>query len=119
MKINGNEIRYELAKLNSKNLAGVGASISTTHLIYQFGLNDFISTLFDDDKNKIGCYSPGLGLPVLGLNELFVKNSETVVVLAWQHSKVMLQRLIDINFRGSVVNLLPYYDRIQLVNLAE
>jgi SAM-dependent methyltransferase len=119
VKIKGNEVRHELEKLNSQNLAGVGASISTTHLMYQFGLKDFISTLFDDDKNKIGRYSPGLGLPVLDLNELFAMNSETVVILAWQHSKVLVQRLIDIKFRGSAVNLMPYFDLIQLENLAE
>jgi len=110
VKLKGNEIRHELEKLNSKNMAGIGASISTTHLMYQFGLNDFVSTLFDDDINKIGRYSPGLGLPVLGLNELSAVNLETVVILAWQHSGVLKQRISDLKFGGSTISIMPRFD---------
>ena len=119
VKLKGNEIRHELAKLNSQNLAGIGASISTTHLMYQFGLNDFVSALFDDDINKIGRYSPGLGLPVLGNNELSAENFETVVILAWQHSRVLLQRLIEINYCGVAMKIMPRFDQIDFQNSAK
>jgi hypothetical protein len=108
VKVKGNEIRHELAKLNSQNLAGVGASISTTHLMYQFGLKDFISTLFDDDKNKIGRYSPGLGLPVLGLENLSEMNFKIVVILAWQHSRVLLKRLREVDKKLKVFIPMPF-----------
>jgi SAM-dependent methyltransferase len=108
VKIKGNEIRHELTKLNSQNIAGVGASISTTHLMYQFGLNEFISTLFDDDKNKIGRYSPGLGLPVLGLENLSEMNFKIVVILAWQHSRVLLKRLREVDEKLKVFIPMPF-----------
>ena len=108
VKLKGNEIRHELAKLNSQNLAGIGASISTTHLMYQFGLNDFVSTLFDDDINKIGRYSPGLGLPVLGLENLSEMNFKIVVILAWQHSGVLLKRLREIDEKLKVFIPMPF-----------
>ena len=111
IKVKGNQIRHELAKLNSQNLAGVGASISTTHLMYQFGLNDFMSTLFDDDKNKIGRYSPGLGLPVLALNELDAERLETVVILAWQHSEVLRRRIADLKFEGMTISIMPRFEK--------
>ncbi len=121
VKLKGNEIRHELAKLNSQNLAGIGASISTTHLMYQFGLNDFVSALFDDDINKIGRYSPGLGLPVLGINELSAENFETVVILAWQHTGVLLKRLREINAKLRAFIPMPFciYEDIKFLNTYE
>ena len=121
VKLKSNQIRNELQKLNSKNMAGIGASISTTHLMYQFGLSDFVSMLFDDDINKIGRYSPGLGLPVLGINELSAENFETVVILAWQHSGVLLKRLREINAKLRVFIPMPFciYADINFLNTYE
>ena len=87
--------------------------------MYQFGLNDFVSTLFDDDINKIGRFSPGLGLPVLGINELSAENFETVVILAWQHSEVLSKRLLDIEYDGVTFCIMPSIKRIVPTNLAK
>ncbi len=119
VQLKGEMIRHDLKQLNSSNLAGIGASISTTHLIYQFGLNEFISVLFDDDINKIGRYSPGLGLPVLGLNELSAESFETVVILAWQHSEVLRQRMSDLKFGGSTISIMPRFEIIGSTNLVK
>ena len=50
---------------------------------------------------------------MLGLNELSVVNFDTVVVLAWQHSRVLMQRINDVKFGGVTVCIMPRFDLIE------
>lgn len=99
---------------NSRLVGGVGASISTSHLINEFEIADKIKILFDDDANKIGKYSPFYGIPVHDLERLDEKNPEILVVLAWQHSNKLLERLKTLKYKGLVVIPLPYFKVLHL-----
>lgn len=70
-------------KAQGKTICGFGASISATTLIYHFGLSEFIDYLIDDNKVKIGRYSPGLNLPVYSTMEK-AGDTDYVLVLAWR-----------------------------------
>ena len=61
------QTRSLLAKLKSegKSIAGFGASITGTTLIYHFEIGEFLDFLADDNPAKQGRFSPGLHLPVL------------------------------------------------------
>lgn len=93
----------------SRLVCGVGASISTSHLINEFEVADKIKMLFDDDPNKIGKYSPFYGIPVHNLGSLAENNPDILIILAWQHSNKLLERLRDLKFKGLVVIPLPYF----------
>jgi hypothetical protein len=88
-------------------VAGVGASISTTHLLHQFGIGSRVTRLFDDDANKIGRFSPGLGIEVSSLKDLGRGEWQAGLLLAWQHSDVLLSRMHNVGFAGSVIVPLP------------
>jgi hypothetical protein len=90
-----------------RELAGVGASISTTHLCHQFELQDFVSSLFDDDPNKIGKFSPGFGIPVFPLAQIQSVQDQVPIILSWQHTKRLLNRLQMIGYSGEVLLPLP------------
>jgi hypothetical protein len=94
---------------SSSLVCGVGASISTSHLINEFEIADKIRVLFDDDPNKIGKYSPFYGIPVHDLEKLDEIKPKILVVLAWQHSNKLLERLKTLNYKGLVVIPLPYF----------
>lgn len=101
------QFRYILNALPEGKLVGVGASISTTHLLYQFGLGDYIRVLLDDDPRKHGRYSPGIGIQVQPLDSEWVSREATIVLLAWQHTLTLMDRLKKLDFPGQVALPLP------------
>ena len=88
---------------------GIGASISSTSLISEFGLSHRIKMIYDDDVRKQGKYSPGTGIPVCPLNEIldFTERS-VIIILSWQHTNRFIERLKEIGFSGFVIVPLPF-----------
>lgn len=72
------------AAADGKQIAGFGASITGTTLIYHFGLGEFLTYLVDDNPAKQGRFSPGLHLPVFGSEVLSLRKPDYVVILAWR-----------------------------------
>jgi len=101
---------------SSRLVGGVGASISTSHLINEFEISDKIKILFDDDTNKIGKFSPLYGIPVHDLERLNETNPEILIILAWQHSNKLLERLKTLKYNGLVVIPLPYFKVFHLAD---
>ncbi len=101
------EVHHLLGAVSDSAVAGVGASISTTHLLHQFGIGSSVTRLFDDDANKIGRFSPGFGIEVSSLKDLGRGEWQHALLLAWQHSNVLLRRMQSVGFTGSVIVPLP------------
>jgi hypothetical protein len=96
-----------LSSIDEPNVYGVGASISTTQLCNQCNLSQKIKYIFDDDINKIGRYTPGSGIEVKALSELPNDSNSFLIILAWQHTNRIINRLKEVKFRGKVVIPLP------------
>jgi len=101
------DVHKLLGAMPNSAVAGVGASISTTHLLHQFGIGLSVARLFDDDANKIGRFSPGFGIEVSPLKDLVGGERQQTLLLAWQHSTVLLNRMQSVGFTGSVIVPLP------------
>ena len=92
------ELKSELIKLlksikeKGQSVVAFGASHSTTTLIYHFELSDYIDYIVDDNEAKHGLYSPGLHIPVFSTNRIYVDKPNYILLLAWQHSSVILER---------------------------
>ena len=95
-KVNGlkEETRKFLAQAKSerKNIAGFGASITGTTLIYHFEIGGYLDYLVDDNFAKQGRYSPGLHLPVLPSTALYERKPDCVVVLAWRYAEPFIKK---------------------------
>jgi hypothetical protein len=104
-------IGYQLRDLLLINqqfpLVGIGASISTTHLLHQFELGHTVTRLFDDDVNKVGRFSPGFGIEVSSLDSLIGRDQQFAILLAWQHSAVLVKRMQALDFNGVLAVPLP------------
>lgn len=79
-------------KKRGKTIAGFGASITCTTLIYHFDIGEYIEFLVDDNPAKQGRFSPGLHLPVYSSNMLYEKKPDYVLVLAWRFSKPFIEK---------------------------
>jgi SAM-dependent methyltransferase len=108
-RINGiaDQIHELAALLPDSGAVGIGASISTTHLLSQFGIGNRVSRLFDDDPRKIGRFSPGFGIEVSDLGTLGLAEQDRAFILSWQHTDALLRRVYEVGYRGQVVVPLP------------
>ena len=80
------------AKSQGKTIAAYGASTTTTTLIYHFELGSLLHCIFDDNPIKQGLFSPGLHLPVLPSTEIYTKNPDIIVIVAWVYAKHIIKR---------------------------
>ena len=79
------------AKSEGKTIAGFGASVTCTTLIYHFELEEYLDYLVDDNPTKQGLFSPGLHLEVLTSASLQERKPDYVVVLAWRYAEQILK----------------------------
>ena len=82
----------ENIKSENKTVAGFGASITGTTLIYHFEIGKYLDYLIDDNISKQGRYSPGFHLPVYPTNVIFEKKPDYIVILAWRFSDILISK---------------------------
>ncbi len=96
-----------LDQVKADRIVGYGVSHSVTTLIYQFDLVDRIKVLTDDNPRRQGKFAPGSGLTVIGPQKIVDDKFDTVIIMAWQHDRLIKSRLRKLNYLGSVIQPLP------------
>jgi hypothetical protein len=83
-----------VADLRSKGrtVAGYGASVGVTTLLYYFGLGASLSFLVDDNPIRHGRFTPGHHIPVLPSDALYEKKPDDVLLLAWRYAEPIMKR---------------------------
>jgi len=79
-------------KAQGKTIAGYGASVGVTTMMYYFNLKDIVSFLVDDNPIKFDLYSPGHHIPVLSSEALYERKPDYVLNLAWRYTVPIVQR---------------------------
>jgi SAM-dependent methyltransferase len=80
------------AKRAGASLAGYGASVGVTTLLYYYGLDEYLDYLVDDNPARHGLYTPGQHLPVLPSPVLAERRPDLVVLLAWRYAEPITRR---------------------------
>ena len=88
------------AKREGKKIAGLGASITGTTLIYHFEIGPYLEYLVDDNPAKQGRFSPGLHLPVFATTVLTERQPDYVLILAWRYADLLIRKNQDYLQRG-------------------
>ena len=91
LKVETHSLLQDL-KAKGKHIAGFGASITGTTLIYHFGIGEFLDYLIDDNPAKQGRFSPGLHLPVFSSEKLYERKPDYVVILAWRFVEPIVKK---------------------------
>ncbi|HEY3327339.1 MAG TPA: class I SAM-dependent methyltransferase [Novimethylophilus sp.] len=73
-------------------LAGYGASVGVTTLIYALELGDKLQFLVDDNPIKHNLHSPGNHIPVLPSEMLYEKNPDYVILFPWRYAAPITAR---------------------------
>lgn len=72
--------------------AGYGAARGGTALLYRLDLGRRLEFIVDDGPEKQGLFSPGHHIPIVPADALYQRRPDWVFLLAWVHSKAILQK---------------------------
>lgn len=73
-------------------IAGFGASITVTTLVYNLELVGLIDFIVDDNPSKHGLFSPGAHIPVLAPSALLDRKPMLTVILAWNYADPIIRK---------------------------
>jgi SAM-dependent methyltransferase len=83
-----------------KTIVGYGASATVTTLLNHFELEEYLEFLVDDNEIKHDTYSPGHHIPVYDSKEIYRKQVDTVIILAWNYSTPIIDKHSDFLAKG-------------------
>jgi SAM-dependent methyltransferase len=92
-----------------KSVAGYGAAIGTTTVLYHFELGTHLCCLIDDNPVRHGLLSPGYALPVEKPTRLTSpERPDYTLILAWRYAEPIIARNKDyLQSGGRFVRILP------------
>lgn len=93
------DIKKELLKIlndlksKGKKIAGYGASVGVTTVLYYFNLDHtLLDFIVDDNPQRQNLYSPGFHIPVLHPEEICDRKIDFVIILAWQYAGPIIKK---------------------------
>nr|BAF47161.1 hypothetical protein [Zehria sp. KO68DGA] len=104
------ELFHLLSNLKSqgKTIAGYGASVGVTTLLYYLELSELLSFLVDDNPIRHNLFSPGHHIPVFSSDTLYEKNPDYVLILAWRYAKPIMNKHPEyLDKGGHFIQFLP------------
>jgi len=100
-------------KAKGRKVAGYGASVTVTGVLFNFGLDpSLIDYLVDDNPVRHGLHSPGMHLPVFPSDRLYDDAPDYTVILAWQYAQPIMARHLKYLERGGIFLLFQPYVRM-------
>ncbi len=79
-------------KNTNKIVVGYGAAIGSTQMIYNLDLDKYIDFIVDDNPLRCNLFTPGHHIPVYSSNEIYKKNPDCIIILAWRYAKPIIQK---------------------------
>ena len=100
-------------KIENSMICAYGAARSGPTLAVQFGLENIISYLIDDNPLKCGKFAPFESLEVKSSKSIEELNPDYIVVLAWIYTKNIIRNNRDyLSKGGTMIALWPEYREI-------
>ncbi len=105
-------------RVNKHRLVGYGAARSGTTILYQYEISKYLDFIVDENKYKHNKYMSGVNILVKPVEEIYKNKIKYILILAWVHSKTIIQKHIDfINGGGSFIICYPKLQIIDSGNL--
>ena len=102
-------------KSKNKKISAYGASARSSTLLNYLGIdNSIIKKVFDINTLKNGLYTPGSHIKIVLPTEKKLKNTNLIILLAWNFKKEVIRFLKNINFKGEIVEPLPVIKKYKL-----
>jgi SAM-dependent methyltransferase len=79
-------------KAKGKEIAGYGASVGVTTLLYHLDVAKLLSFIVDDNPRKHNTFSPGHHIPVLPSEVLYERKQDYVLILSWNYAEPIMKK---------------------------
>lgn len=99
-------------KSNGFKIAGFAASAKGNTLLNFAGIDhSMIDFIVDETPEKIGKFSPGTGIPIVGMDDVTSKNPDYIIILSWNFKDEIMEKLRSI-FKGKFIIPMPEFQVI-------
>lgn len=89
-------------KNQGMSIAGYGAPAKSTTLLNFCGIgSDFLDYIVDENPLKIGLYTPGTHIPVVGPDFIDKKRPDYILILAWNFAEEILAKTKKYSSQGT------------------
>jgi SAM-dependent methyltransferase len=93
---------------------GYGCPAKLTTLAYACGLGQHrIRRIYEDNSLKVGRYTPGTHIPIVGTEKLYRAPPETLVIFAWNFAEDIMRRCRENGFDGTFIVPMP---KVQVIS---
>ena len=94
-----------MLKNQGYEIYGFGASHSTGILVHSFGIQNLLTSLYDDNVRKHGLFMPGTSLEVISPEKLSIlsEHKSAIVILAWQYFDSIAARIRSLGYNGKII----------------
>jgi len=112
-----NELKKAISDNKNTRVVAFGASISCITLIYDYGIENKIECLLDDNKLKHNLLSPGSNIKVLNPNNFVFTKNDIIIFLAWRFQKFFIKKYKKLfkNNHYKIFQLMPKFKIIKKI----
>lgn len=106
-----NNFRNGIHSLSPNNkIAGFAASAKGNTLLNSAMITvGSINYLVDETPEKIGKYSPGTRIPIIGISDMMKSPPDYLVVLSWNFAKEIIEKVKRIGYLGKFIIPIPEF----------
>ncbi len=104
-------------KSQGKTVAGYGASVGVTTLLYLFDLANKLDYILDDNPARYNLYTPGHHLLVVSSDEIYKRNPDYVLILAWRYNEPIIKR--HEKFLNEGGQFILFFPKLEIVSGAQ
>ena len=71
--------------------------------------SSIIDCIIDETPEKIGKYSPGTGIPIVGLENIMKISPDYILILSWNFEKEIVEKVRDLGYKGRFIVPIPNF----------
>lgn len=109
-------IRNGLIELKEQGntIIGFAASAKGNTLLNACRIDDkIIDCIIDETPTKIGMYSPGTGIPIVGIENIMRINPDYIVILSWNFAEEIMAKVKALGYNGKFIVTVPEFRVIE------
>ena len=97
-------------KKEGKTIIGFAASAKGNTLLNAAEIgSDVINCIIDETPTKVGMFSPGTGIPIVGIENIMKINPDYIVILSWNFSDEIIAKIKALGYKGKYIIPIPNF----------
>jgi len=94
-------------------IIGFAASAKGNTLLNSTGVDtDIIDCIIDETPEKIGKFYPGVGIPIVGIENIMKMQPDYIVILSWNFKDEIIKKVKSLGYIGRFIIPIPKWEVI-------